>query len=143
MIVSHVLFCLAAGNMWHLIVEACIARNLLDTSAYLWPGYVNVARSNQVPHSVPGQSSGWSSLMKGSPLTPSLINALVATPASRYNISCVSYFFSFFRFETWGGFKKSRLRCSISSFAALKKYYHTKEPPWWLKSISKSKACPS
>ncbi|XP_059435722.1 mediator of RNA polymerase II transcription subunit 33B-like isoform X2 [Corylus avellana] len=71
-----------SGNMWHLIVEACIARNLLDTSAYLWPGYVNVARSNQVPRSVPGQALGWSSLMKGSPLTPSLINALVATPAS-------------------------------------------------------------
>ncbi|KAK3193880.1 hypothetical protein Dsin_025190 [Dipteronia sinensis] len=70
-----------SGNMRHLIVEACIARNLLDTSAYLWPGYVN-ARSNQVPHSVTSQMSCWSSLMKGSPLTPSLINALVATPAS-------------------------------------------------------------
>jgi hypothetical protein len=101
MIVSHVLFCLAAGNMWHLIVEACIARNLLDTLAYLWPGYVNVARSNQVPHSVPGQASGWSSLMKGSPLTPSLINALVATPASRYRIisvvSLISFCFSVLR----------------------------------------------
>ncbi|KAK9281726.1 hypothetical protein L1049_004630 [Liquidambar formosana] len=70
-----------SGNMRHLIVEACIARNLLDTSAYLWPGYVN-ARSNQIPRSIPGQMSGWSSLMKGSPLTPSLINVLVSTPAS-------------------------------------------------------------
>jgi hypothetical protein len=98
MMVSYVLFCLAAGNMRHLIVEACIARNLLDTSAYFWPGYVNVARSNQIPRSVPGQALGWSSLMKGSPLTPSLINALVATPASRYNISCFFFFFFFFFF---------------------------------------------
>lgn len=69
-----------AGNMRHLIVEACIARNLLDTSAYLWPGYVN-ARSN-IPRSLPSQMTGWSSLMKGSPLTLSLTKILVATPAS-------------------------------------------------------------
>ncbi|XP_022727549.1 mediator of RNA polymerase II transcription subunit 33B-like isoform X2 [Durio zibethinus] len=69
-----------SGNLRHLIVEACIARNLLDTSAYLWPGYVN-ARAN-IPRSVPSQVPGWSSLMKGSPLTPTLINALIATPAS-------------------------------------------------------------
>ncbi|GLT71444.1 hypothetical protein SLA2020_434600 [Shorea laevis] len=43
-----------SGNMRHLIVEACIARNLLDTSAYFWPGYVNVTRNNQAPRSVPG-----------------------------------------------------------------------------------------
>ncbi|WOG94804.1 hypothetical protein DCAR_0314101 [Daucus carota subsp. sativus] len=70
-----------AGNMRHLIVEACIARNLLDTSAYTWPGYVN-GRSNEIPRSVTGQMPGWLSLMKGSPLTPSLISALVKTPAS-------------------------------------------------------------
>ncbi|PQQ16831.1 mediator of RNA polymerase II transcription subunit 33B [Prunus yedoensis var. nudiflora] len=69
------------GNLRHLIVEACIARNLLDTSAYFWPGYVS-ARSSQVLRNVPGQVPGWSSIMKGSPLTPSLVNALVATPAS-------------------------------------------------------------
>ncbi|GMI66544.1 REDUCED EPIDERMAL FLUORESCENCE 4 [Hibiscus trionum] len=69
-----------SGNMRHLIVEACIARNLLDTSAYVWPGYVN-ARAN-IPRNVPVQVIGWSSLMKGSPLTPSLANALIATPAS-------------------------------------------------------------
>ncbi|XWS31614.1 hypothetical protein CRYUN_Cryun23aG0091400 [Craigia yunnanensis] len=69
-----------SGNMRHLIVEACIARNLLDTSAYVWPGYVN-ARAN-IPCSDPSQVPGWSSLMKGSPLTPMLINALIATPAS-------------------------------------------------------------
>ncbi|KAB2050691.1 hypothetical protein ES319_A12G005400v1 [Gossypium barbadense] len=69
-----------SGNMWHLIVEACIARNLLDTSAYVWPGYVNACPN--IPCSVPSQVPGWSSLMKGSPLTPTLVNALIATPAS-------------------------------------------------------------
>ncbi|XP_058077810.1 mediator of RNA polymerase II transcription subunit 33A-like [Magnolia sinica] len=67
-----------SGNMRHLIVEACIARNLLDTSAYFWPGYVN--RRNQIPHGMPGQVPVWSTLKK--PLTPSMINALVTTPAS-------------------------------------------------------------
>ncbi|WOH01664.1 hypothetical protein DCAR_0521049 [Daucus carota subsp. sativus] len=70
-----------AGNMRHLIVEACIARNLLDTSAYTWPGYVK-GHSNQIPRSVTGQAPGWVSLMKGSPLTPALKSALVRTPAS-------------------------------------------------------------
>ncbi|XVE77752.1 hypothetical protein DITRI_Ditri13aG0087700 [Diplodiscus trichospermus] len=69
-----------SGNLRHLIVEACIARKLLDTSAYFWPGYVN-ARAN-VPRSVPSQVPGWSALMKGSPLTPALVNALIVTPAS-------------------------------------------------------------
>lgn len=76
-------FSSAAGNLRHLIVEACIARNLLDTSAYIWPGYVK-GRSNQIPRTVSGQMPGWSSLMKGAPLTPPMINALVSTPASRY-----------------------------------------------------------
>ncbi|KAJ4954696.1 hypothetical protein NE237_011479 [Protea cynaroides] len=70
-----------SGNLRHLIVEACIARNLLDTAAYFWPGYVN-GRINQTPHGMPGQVPGWSSLMKGVPLTPSMINALVTAPAS-------------------------------------------------------------
>lgn len=74
---------LAAGNMRHLIVEACIARNLLDTSAYLWPGYVNV-RNNQIPRNPPNQMPGWSSLLKGASLTPSLVTTLVSIPASRY-----------------------------------------------------------
>ena len=74
---------LAAGNLRHLIVEACIARNLLDTSAYFWPGYVN-GRINQMPHNVSGQVLGWSTLMKGAQLIPSMINALATTPASRY-----------------------------------------------------------
>ncbi|XVE81519.1 hypothetical protein DITRI_Ditri15bG0071000 [Diplodiscus trichospermus] len=70
-----------SGNMRHLIVEACIARNLLDTSAYFWPGYVN-GRINQLPYSVPAQATGWSSFMKGAPLTSVMVNALVSSPAS-------------------------------------------------------------
>ncbi|MCL7023533.1 hypothetical protein MKW94_021123 [Papaver nudicaule] len=70
-----------SGNMRHLIVEACIARNLLDTSAYFWPSYVN-GRISQLPHIAPGQVLGWSSLMKGAPLTPALVNVLVSVPAS-------------------------------------------------------------
>ncbi|XP_048336798.2 mediator of RNA polymerase II transcription subunit 33B isoform X1 [Ziziphus jujuba] len=69
------------GNMRHLIVEACIARTLLDTSAYFWPGYVS-ACTNQAPRNMPTQLAGWSSLMKGSSLTPSMVNALIAMPAS-------------------------------------------------------------
>ncbi|XP_045812616.1 mediator of RNA polymerase II transcription subunit 33B-like isoform X3 [Trifolium pratense] len=70
-----------SGNLWHLIIEACIARHLIDTSAYFWPGYVG-APCNQLPRSIPNHLPSWSSLMQGSPLTPPLVNALVATPAS-------------------------------------------------------------
>ncbi|KAK4372483.1 hypothetical protein RND71_007867 [Anisodus tanguticus] len=70
-----------SGNLYHLIVEACIARSLLDTSAYFWPGYVNGCM-NQLPHSMPTQVPGWSSFMKGTPLTPAMINTLVSAPAS-------------------------------------------------------------
>eukprot|EP00258_Populus_trichocarpa_P046287 XP_024462306.1 mediator of RNA polymerase II transcription subunit 33A isoform X1 [Populus trichocarpa] len=70
-----------SGNMRHLIVEACIARGLLDTSAYFWPGYVNGC-INQIPHSMPAQVPGWSSFMKGVPLSLSMVNALVSSPAS-------------------------------------------------------------
>ncbi|PSS33906.1 Mediator of RNA polymerase II transcription subunit 33A like [Actinidia chinensis var. chinensis] len=70
-----------SGNMHHLIVEACISRNLLDTSAYFWPGYVN-GRINQIPHTLPVQVPSWSSFMKGAPLTSILKNALVSAPAS-------------------------------------------------------------
>lgn len=82
---SNLSFCpCSAGNLRHLIVEACIARNLLDTSAYFWPGYVN-GHINQMPNTVPAQVPGWSSFMKGAPLTPLMVNALVSSPASRYN----------------------------------------------------------
>lgn len=77
------LFLLAAGNMRHLIIEACIARNLLDTSAYFWPGYVN-GQINQFPSRIPSQVPGWSSLVQGVSLRPVMINSMVAAPASRY-----------------------------------------------------------
>lgn len=70
-----------SGNLLHLIVEACIARNILDTSAYLWPGYVK-GRTNQIPRGLSGQMPGWSSFAKGSSLTSPMVNALVSTPAS-------------------------------------------------------------
>ncbi|CAN0898515.1 Mediator of RNA polymerase II transcription subunit 33A [Linum grandiflorum] len=69
-----------SGNLRHLIVEACIARNLLDTSAYFWPGYVN-GHINQKPN-VPPQVPGWPSFLMGAGLTPIMINAMVSTPAS-------------------------------------------------------------
>ncbi|KNA04417.1 hypothetical protein SOVF_199670 isoform A [Spinacia oleracea] len=69
------------GNMRHLIIEACIARNLLDTSAYFWPGYVN-GQINQFPSRIPSQVPGWSSLVQGVSLRPVMINSMVAAPAS-------------------------------------------------------------
>ncbi|CAH9132697.1 unnamed protein product [Cuscuta epithymum] len=70
-----------AGNLRHLVVEACIARNVLDTSAYFWPGYVKDLR-NQIPCGISGQIPGWSSLLKGSPLTAPMMSVLVSTAAS-------------------------------------------------------------
>ncbi|KAL7144625.1 hypothetical protein ABFS83_07G024900 [Erythranthe nasuta] len=72
-----------SGTLHHLIVESCIARDLLDSSAYLWPGYVN-GHINQLPHNVPTEVPGWSSFLKGASLTPVMINALVSTPASSF-----------------------------------------------------------
>lgn len=72
-----------SGSLHHLIVESCIARNLLDTSAYLWPGYVNGC-INQLLQNVPTQVPGWSSFMKGTSLNPLMTTALVSTPASSF-----------------------------------------------------------
>jgi len=72
----------AVGNMGHLIVEACIARKLIDSAVYLWPGYVG-GLVNPLSHSIPVQGSPWSAFMEGSPLSISLRNALITTPASR------------------------------------------------------------
>jgi hypothetical protein len=69
-----------SGNMRHLIVESCISRNLLDTSAYYWPGYI-INHANSVSLTLPSQLAGWSSFMKGAPLTQSLVNMLISTPA--------------------------------------------------------------
>ncbi|KAL6896624.1 hypothetical protein ACP4OV_007196 [Aristida adscensionis] len=70
----------AVGNMLHLIIEACISRNLIDTSAYLWPGYIvlpGLLKDTTLP-----QDSPWLTFMQGAPLSSPLIDALVATPAS-------------------------------------------------------------
>ncbi|XP_057816725.1 mediator of RNA polymerase II transcription subunit 33A [Cryptomeria japonica] len=69
------------GSMWHLIVEACIARRLIDSSAYFWPGYVREL-VNPLSHTAPVQKSPWSALIEGATLSVSLINMLIATPAS-------------------------------------------------------------
>ncbi|KAG1338909.1 mediator of RNA polymerase II transcription subunit 33A-like [Cocos nucifera] len=70
----------AVGNMLHLIVEACIARNLIDTSAYFWPGYV--VPSTPSKDSLLVQESPWSTFMDGAPLNSLLKNALMASPAT-------------------------------------------------------------
>jgi hypothetical protein len=62
--------------MLHLIVEACIARNLIDTSAYLWPGYVFPVKESSLV-----EKSPWSTLLEGFPLME-LKDALMVTPAS-------------------------------------------------------------
>ncbi|KAJ4978294.1 hypothetical protein NE237_009074 [Protea cynaroides] len=71
----------AGGNMRHLIVEACIARKLIDTSAYFWPGYV-LPSVAPLSDPSPVQGSPWSAFMEGAPLTGPLKNSLIATPAS-------------------------------------------------------------
>lgn len=73
------------GNMLHLIIEACIARKLIDASAYFWPDYADTSAS--LTDSKLPQESPWSMFMKGALLTSSLRNALTATPAPRYIIN--------------------------------------------------------
>ncbi|KAL2484966.1 Mediator of RNA polymerase II transcription subunit 33A [Abeliophyllum distichum] len=68
------------GDLRHLIVEACIARNLIDTSVYFWPGYVPASVS--VSHSSPCERSPWSAFMDGAPLTDNLVTTLITSPAS-------------------------------------------------------------
>ena len=75
---------LSGANMRHLIVEACVARNLIDTFAYFWPGYVSAAIIS-LSDSLPVEISPWSTFMERAPLNASLINSLIKTPASRYN----------------------------------------------------------
>ncbi|XP_050382850.1 mediator of RNA polymerase II transcription subunit 33A-like [Argentina anserina] len=71
----------AGGDMRHLIVEACIARNLIDTSAYFWPGYVSASMISPL-NTLPVKRSPWSTFMEGAPLRDALINSLIMTPAS-------------------------------------------------------------
>lgn len=70
----------AVGNMLHLIVEACISRNLIDTTAYLWPGYVIL--SGHLKDTTLPQESPWLKFMQGAPLSDPLKTALISTPAS-------------------------------------------------------------
>ncbi|KAJ4779046.1 Mediator of RNA polymerase II transcription subunit 33A [Rhynchospora pubera] len=69
------------GNLLHLIVESCIARDLIDTSAYFWPGYVVPCNVAEVPDSSLIKYCPWSNFMQGAPLTMSLQNALINIPA--------------------------------------------------------------
>ncbi|CAM0957186.1 unnamed protein product [Alopecurus aequalis] len=66
----------AGGNMVHLIVEACIARNLVDTTFYFYPGYVVPVKDFSPTHQSP-----WQALMEGSPLM-GLKDVLMVIPAS-------------------------------------------------------------
>ncbi|KAI5057516.1 hypothetical protein GOP47_0027531 [Adiantum capillus-veneris] len=70
----------AVGNLRHLIVDTCIARGLLDTSAYFWPDYVGAA-GNNISRSVQAQVSPWKAFMDGAPLSASLRSSLLSTPA--------------------------------------------------------------
>ncbi|KAL5647664.1 hypothetical protein ACJX0J_042019, partial [Zea mays] len=63
-----------SGNMLHLIIEACISRKLIDTSAYLWPGYV--VPSGTLKDTALPQESPWLNFMKGSRLSGPLIDVL-------------------------------------------------------------------
>ncbi|KAK7394915.1 hypothetical protein VNO78_15456 [Psophocarpus tetragonolobus] len=71
----------SGGNLRHLIVEACMTRNLMDTSAYFWPGYVSTSVLS-ISDSSPLEKSPWSIFMEGTPLNNTLVNSLTATPAS-------------------------------------------------------------
>ncbi|KAK7340098.1 hypothetical protein VNO77_20792 [Canavalia gladiata] len=71
----------AGGNLRHLIVEACIARNLMDTSVYFWPDYVSISVMS-LSDSSSLEKSPWLTFMEGTPLNNSLINSLTVTPAS-------------------------------------------------------------
>jgi hypothetical protein len=74
----------SVGNMLHLIVEACISRNLIDTTAYLWHGYIVL--SGHLKDTVLPQESPWLNFMQGAPLSDPLKTALISTPASRYMV---------------------------------------------------------
>ncbi|KAJ6708503.1 hypothetical protein OIU85_028739 [Salix viminalis] len=70
----------AGGNLRHLIIEACIARKLIDTSVYYWPGYVSASVISFIDLP-PVQKSPWVVFMEGTPFSNSLVNLLLATPS--------------------------------------------------------------
>lgn len=67
--------------MWHLIVDSCVTRGLLEKSAYFW--LVTGAPLSNIP-APPSQPSPWSVFMDGAPLSGSLRAALILSPAGRY-----------------------------------------------------------
>ncbi|KAJ3684239.1 hypothetical protein LUZ61_013403 [Rhynchospora tenuis] len=71
----------AVGNLLHLVVESCMARDLIDTSAYFWPGYVIPFRVPEDSDMTPIEECPWSNFMQGAPLTGSLQSVLMAIPA--------------------------------------------------------------
>ncbi|KAJ3684240.1 hypothetical protein LUZ61_013404 [Rhynchospora tenuis] len=71
----------AVGNLLHLVVESCIARDLIDTSAYFWPGYVVPCMVPKDSNVTPIEECPWSNFMQGAPLTRSLQSVLMAIPA--------------------------------------------------------------
>lgn len=65
-------------------MEACIARDLIDTSAYFWPGYVLPSVVTKELDLMLIEDSPWLTFMQGAPLTGPLQIALMAIPATRY-----------------------------------------------------------
>ena len=74
---------LSGGNIWHLIVEACIARILVYSSTQFYLGYVGELVS-LLPQSNLVQVSPWAACMESYALTVSLRNVLIATPSLKY-----------------------------------------------------------
>lgn len=73
----------SVGTMRHLIVEACVARKLLSTSAYFWLGPGRSVETS-IP-AAPSQPSPWSAFMDGAPLSGPLRSAMMLHPAGRYS----------------------------------------------------------
>ncbi|BBM97921.1 hypothetical protein MPTK1_1g09470 [Marchantia polymorpha subsp. ruderalis] len=71
----------AVGNMRHLIVEACISRGLLDSTAYLWISSTGMSGNNMTAAPTTPQISPWSAFMEGAPISGSLQAALLSSPA--------------------------------------------------------------
>ncbi|KAJ3684234.1 hypothetical protein LUZ61_013398 [Rhynchospora tenuis] len=70
----------AVGNLLHLVVESCIAKDLIDTTAYFWPGYVVPCDITKDSNATPIQECPWLKFMQGAPFTRSLQNALMVAP---------------------------------------------------------------
>ena len=80
--VSWQYFSFSSGNLRHLIIEACIARKLIDTFVYYWPGYASASVISFIDLPTV-QKSPWVVFMEGTPFSNSLVNLLLDTPAPR------------------------------------------------------------